>query len=401
MKLLMLVYGLIEQGAYWRAYRLGECLAQSGLDVTLLATSRQRRTGMHERLQAGMRLVETPDLFQGSLRRSGWDPWNTLNRIAWLRGRKFDLVHSFELRPTAAIPTLVLSRTRHIPWISDWGDWFGRGGSIEERPNRLVRAILRPPETYFEENVRRQASGATAICTTLRERLLQMGFQPEDILLLPNGADLEKFTPIPVSQARSKLGLDPDRPLIGYVGSIFRRDALLMAHSFDELSRQLPEAGLVIAGYCPTNLKDLVQSPDAVLQTGYTDVQTLQLTLSACDLFWLPLSDTNANRGRFPLKLTDYMALGRPIVATPVGDIRDVFSQAKIGLLAPAVPQPFAEATLSLLQNPALRAELGQQARRLAETHYRWSQLAERLLAFYLSVLKRKQPAGSPERESS
>jgi glycosyltransferase involved in cell wall biosynthesis len=393
MNILMLVYGPKEQGAYWRAFRLGRCLVQRGHRVTILATSPARRAGFQRSTEEGISLVETPDLFQGSLRRSGWDPWNALNRIAFLRkgqrlpDQRFDLLHSFEMRPTAALPALYMHRFHHIPWITDWGDWFGRGGSVEERTNPLIRAILRFPETLFEEHFRLQADGATAICTTLRDRLLQMGQTPERVLLLYNGADLENLMPMPVAEARRSLGLAPELKLVGYAGKIFPRDATLLARSFDHLHTRLPESRLVIAGYCQIDLRKLTRYPEAVIQTGVIAPLILRAYLSACDLFWLPLSDTNANRGRFPLKLTDYMALGRPIVATPVGDIPLVFAQAPIGALAPPEPEPFADQTFEMLMDAPGREELGRQARLLAEKDYQWSDQANRLLKFYEQML--------------
>ena len=48
----------------------------------------------------------------------------------------------------------------------------------------------------------------------------------------------------------------------------------------------------------------------------------------------LPLTDRAANRGRLPNKLLDYMAAGRPTVASPVGDIKTILEEHEVGLLA-------------------------------------------------------------------
>ena len=291
------------------------------------------------------------------------------------------------MRPTAALPALYLQRFHHTPWIADWGDWFGRGGSVEERPNPLTRALLRPPETLFEERLRLKADGATAICTTLRDRLLQMGQSPESLLLLYNGADLENLTPLPIAEARRLMGYNPDLQLIGYAGKIFPRDAQLLAQAFDHLHARQPATRLVVAGYCQEDLRALTRYPEAVIQTGVVPLPRLSACLSACDLLWLPLCDTNANRGRFPLKLTDYLALGRPVVATPVGDLPLVFAQAPFGVLAAPDPLAFADKTAELFANPDLRASMGRQARLLAEERYQWSDRADQLLGFYEQIL--------------
>jgi glycosyltransferase involved in cell wall biosynthesis len=384
-KILMLVFNQANQGTYWRAYHLGRYLARKGHSLTLMATARQGRSGMRVSRQQGITLVQSPDLFSGALR-SGWDPWNTLNRINWLRSQSFDLIHAFESRPTVIFPALSLKKRLKIPLVLDWADWFGRGGSVEERPNPLVRAALRPVETYFEEHYRTRAEGTTVICSLLREKALQLGVSAGSVLLLPNGADTDRFSQMEISTARKAMNIDPEARVIGYVGTIFKRDAALMAVAFDRVSEKFENLRLIIAGYCPFDLRPLVQRPESVIQTGYLDDRDLNATLAASDLFWLPLSDSNANRGRFPLKFTDYLASGRPIVATQVGDVAGIMAEERVGLTSTPEAEAFAQQTMRLLDDPGLRKELGLGARHLAETRFNWDTITERLLAFYRSL---------------
>ena len=91
-----------------------------------MVTSSTQRVGIKVSEFEGMRLVETPDLFRGPLR-SGWDPWNTINRIRWLKNERFDLVHAFESRPVVIYPALFACR-QGASFFMDWADWFGNGG---------------------------------------------------------------------------------------------------------------------------------------------------------------------------------------------------------------------------------------------------------------------------------
>jgi glycosyltransferase involved in cell wall biosynthesis len=385
MKILMLAFNQVHQGTYWRAFCLARELVRRGHQVTLMATSKQNRGKCITREEEGVELVETPDLFSGALR-SGWDPWNTLRRIAWLRGRKFDLVHAFESRPTVIFPALYI-HNQGVPLVMDWADWFGKGGSVEERPNPIVRALLRPVETFFENHYRTRAVRTTVICSALYEKAIQLGVPDETILRLPNGADINSRELYPVAEARLAVGLPPNEPVIGYVGTIFPKDAQLMVDAFEIVLRHLPSARLVIAGYCRYDVRSGVSRPENVIQTGFLDNRTLNQYLSSCDLFWLPLRDSNANRGRFPYKLTDYMALNRPVVATTVGDIPEILNNEGIGLLSPDSAQPFAECTLQLLANPGQREEMGRKARKLAETRFSWKEISVELETLYQAAL--------------
>jgi glycosyltransferase involved in cell wall biosynthesis len=331
LRILMLLYNRVGTGTYWRALHFAFSLAERGHNVTLLATSNDLRLRFRVRRENGIQIIESPDLLWGSLR-SGWDPWGTLSRICWLAKQEYDLVHAFEARPVAIFPALYLQRRRGVKLVLDWCDWFGRGGSVEERPNPLVRAILRPVETFFEDTFRSKADGTTVINTVLRQKAIELGVSPQTILLLRNGSEVETLRPHPLAQARKWAGLPAQAPIIGYIGAIFHRDAELMARAFDLIHAADPRVRLLLVGYCNVAMEQLVDAPEAVHRTGHVRYDEIAHYLSACDVCWLPLSDSGANRGRWPLKLNDYIAVGRPVVATAVGDMTAFLEQHPIGL---------------------------------------------------------------------
>lgn len=389
MRILMLVFNPVGKGTYWRALYLARGLARVGHEVTLLATSRTRRLGFVVRAddQAGVTLVETPDLLWGGLR-SGWDMWDVAARIWWLRKRPFDLIHAFESRPTVILPARYVQKRQDSVLVLDWCDWFGKGGSVEERPNKLMRGVLRPLETYFENHYRTDADGTTVINSVLRQRAVELGVAESTIFYLPNGGNLEELHPVPQAEARSQLGLTSDTLLIGYVGALFAQDARLMAQAFDRVYAQEPRARLVLAGYVNFPLESMVQVPTAILRTGPLSFSQISAYLSACDLCWLPLADSGANRGRFPLKLNDYMALGKPVVATAVGDIPQLIEKGHFGLVAPAEPEALAAQVVALLHNSHLRDEMGHRARLLTEQEFNWDDIAQRLEQYYQQLLR-------------
>ena len=382
----MICFGVTGKGTYWRAWQLARGLAKRGHAVTVMSTSRyrQRRIKTTSDSQTGVTLVETPDWLGGPLR-AGWDPLNVWARLRWGRDQHFDLVHAFESRPAVIYPALAWQR-RGAKLVMDWCDWFGRGGSVEERPNPLMRALLRPAETYFEEHFRTRATGTTVINSVLWQKAIDLGIEPESILFLPNGSDLEVFQPQDRDEARRELGWPLDWPVVGYIGAIFQRDAVLMAQAFDALRQREPQARLLLAGYCNVAMEKLVTAPEAVIRTGKLDFAEINRYLAACDVCWLPLCDSGANRGRFPLKINDYMAIGRPVVATGVGDVLDLITRGEFGVISQAEPVDLAEKVSELVRDPERGAVLGRNGRALAEREFRWDQIADRLAAFYQRV---------------
>lgn len=383
----MLNFNQIGKGTFWRASHFSRHLARRGHQVTLMAMSGQARLRLKEREFHGVRLVETPDLLPGALR-SGWDAWDTLRRLVWLRDKSFDIVHAIESRPVVLLPALA-ARRRGARLVMDWCDWLGRGGSVEERPNGLVRSLVRPVETYLEERFRTRADGTLVIVPFLRERAIALGVNPDSIAVIRNGADTSVVWPDRLT-ARRIVGLPDDATLIGYVGNIYPADARLMALAFNRVRQALPGARLVLVGYFNRSIEPLLDHPAAVIRTGWvTDEQVFQY-LAACDLCWLPLRDSGANRGRWPGKLNDYMAVGRPVVATSVGDLADLVPRYQIGLATRDDPQDFAQRTLELLADRERLEALGRAARRAAEDVFNWERMTDALEAFYRQVLERK-----------
>ena len=160
-----------------------------------------------------------------------------------------------------------------------------------------------------------------------------------------------------------------------------------MAAAFDRVRAEQPDARLLVIGYCPVDMRPLVASPKAVVQTGYVADGQINDYFNSCDICWLPFHDTNANRGRWPMKLNDYMAAGRPTVATAVGDVADLIRQEPIGLLAEVDPSSLAAQTKRLVDDPSLAAAMGARGRELAVSRFSWASLAGQLETLYTEIV--------------
>lgn len=382
-QLLMLLYNRVGKGTYWRAVGFAQALLPLGYQVTIVAVaSRQWRGFREQALAPGLSLVESPDLLPSS----GYDLWDVVNRLAWLRHRKFDLVHLFETRPVNIFPGLFVQRQQAIPLFTDWCDWFGRGGSVEERPNWLLRTALRPVETFFEEHFRPRADGTTVINRILHQKALALGVPDERLLSLPNGANVDSIQPQVKGVVRAKLGLPQDALILGYTGAMFVDDARLMAAAFNGVLAACPQARLLLIGYNNVAVEQWVNDPTAVLRTGSVTHAQLADYVAACDLGWLTLADNAANRGRFPMKVSDFMAAGCPLLVTDVGDLGWFVQQWQIGYVAKADSTAVVQTTLEAIAQPDQRHTSGQHARHIAETEFAWPVITSQLDQFYRHI---------------
>jgi glycosyltransferase involved in cell wall biosynthesis len=104
--------------------------------------------------------------------------------------------------------------------------------------------------------------------------------------------------------------------------------------------------------------------------------------LVSCDMGIMPLRDDAYSRGKCGAKLLQYMGVGIPAVASPVGANREIIEQGKTGFLA-RTESEWEETLGQLIMDASLRRELGQAGRERVEHDYALSDVAARLIGFF------------------
>ena len=389
MKILILVHNMTRKGgAYYHGLGFAKPLVRRGHEVTLMAIAPTEKWKITEKQTEGVKLVETPDWFWG-IGRTGWDPWNTLRRILWLRGKQFDIVHTVDTRPAVVIPALFARWMCGAKWVADWTDWWGRGGAASERKGWLVRTVIGPVETFFEEVPRPYADGTIAISHALFDRAKGLGIDPKTMLRLPPGSDPDTILELSVADARSKLKLDESGPIVGYLGNIYPRDAELLFDTMRALKHGNAKLMFIGGG------SEKIEVPEAlkarVIRTGHVAFNQMLEYLCACEVLALPLVDSIANRGRWPSKVNEYVAVGRPTVACGIGDVAELLANNQIGLVVRPDAAEFAARVDELLADPAAATAMGDRARQLARTSYSHAAVGEALEKFFVQTLNNHQ----------
>jgi glycosyltransferase involved in cell wall biosynthesis len=384
MKILMLNHNVVERSTFYRAFYFGRELADQGSQVTLATVSRRNVLRPKVETREGVRIIETPDLGV-SLARTGWDLWDTAWRTARFLGERFDVVHGFDCRPVVLGPCLALKTLAHTPWVTDWADWWGRGGAISQRKSWIGRVAFAPFETFLEERFRHLADHVTVTSRALEERALALGVVRERLHYLPSGANVRTIPVLDAGDCRRELSLPHGVPIACFVGFV-QYDLALAVRAFAVARRSVPEARLLLVG--PRNreaerwISELGLS-DAVHAPGTLPFARVPVPMGAADVLLLPCSNTLANRARGPIKLGDYLAAGRAVLANPAGDLVEVFQADEVGVLAPDDVEGYGTALAGLLKDRDRTTRMGQTARKVAEEKYAWKHVSGKLLEVY------------------
>ncbi len=384
MDILYLNHNVKGRSTYHRCFQFAKHLVARGHHVDLLTISPTERVRFRESNNAGVHIIETPDLLVG-MTRTGWDPYDTWRRTNFLKNRRYDLIHAFDCRPAVILPALAQRRRDGATLLTDWADWWGRGGIIDERPNKLIKLTFEGIETYFEEHFRTQADGLTVISEALHERALKLGVHPERITHISGGADIEHIQPGDRIAARRALGIPEHGPIVGFSGFV-HYDLSLLLEAFDHLARMRKDARLLLTGARSPLVQQYARRggwADRVIEAGTIDYAILPRYHACVDVFALPFTNKLANRGRWPNKIGDYLAAGRPIVSNPVGDIKELFTAYDIGYLTNETPEAFAQGLYHALGDPTSAEAKGRTARFVAERVLSWALLSVRLEEHY------------------
>jgi glycosyltransferase involved in cell wall biosynthesis len=384
MNLLLLNHNVVERSTYYRAFYFGRELADAGHTVTLATVSRRSLVRPQVELREGVRIVATPDLGVG-LARTGWDPWDTAWRTLRFLGERFDLVHGFDCRPVVLGPCLVHKSLRHTPWISDWADWWGRGGTISLRKSWIGRVAFAPLETFLEERFRHLADQVTVTSRALEARALALGLPRERVHYLPSGANVRTIPVLDAEWCRRELALPLDAPIACFVGFV-QYDLGLAVRAFAVARQRVPSARLLLVGPRHRETERWIAElglSEAVSATGALPFARVPAAMGAADVLLLPCSNHLANRARGPIKLGDYLAAGRAVLANPVGDLVDVFEADEVGVLAPDDAAGYGTALAELLGDRDRTTRMGRTARKVAEDKYAWRHVCSKLLDVY------------------
>ncbi|RMG64750.1 MAG: glycosyltransferase family 1 protein, partial [Calditrichaeota bacterium] len=229
----------------------------------------------------------------------------------------------------------------------------------------------------------------------------QRGVAPEKITVVPNGINPDRFNEAATGQLVREHWRLVDTRVIGFVGSLKNwHGTRTLVEAFAGLTGEFPEARLLIVGDGPekTVLQDLVRSlqlKEKVIFTGKIPHPQIPEFIAAMDIAVAPYVPQE-NFYFSPIKIFEYMAAGKAVVAGRIGQVEEILSHKKTGwLYPPGDVAALAEALRQLLKNPKFVQSLGQRARRQVLENYTWEGNARRVLA----EVQKLQEAQSMHRE--
>ena len=285
---------------------------------------------------------------------------------------EFDLV--YERYSLFGVAGLTLARQRGIPYVLEVR-WRANAPLVEEQ--KIHRSlVLEPLAKAIEKYLFSNADLIIAVSQGVKDYVASVA-PDSQVTILPNGVDISPYVFAHRNDdTREKTGGGNFR--VGFVGSMKPWHGVeLLLEAFHGLP---PDDGdrLVFVGEGPMT-ESIIQTSDQlglrnrVTLTGAIDHDLIPDTLMALDVLVAPCPQI-VDFYFSPIKIFEYMASGRPIVASSVGQVAEMLEHEKNALLVPpGDAAALTQALLRLKSDPELGARLAQAAQLEARANHTWT----------------------------
>lgn len=279
------------------------------------------------------------------------------------------------------------------------------GISREER--KLVKTQL-PTKSERLESVKqifferleifviRKADAVIAVTQEIRDYLINREVDKSKVWVIENGANTELFKPIKdnnvLKELKNRLHINYDEKVVLFVGNLAPWQGVeYLIHATPLIIKEIPKTKFLIVGEgaMKEKLKFLCKElgiEHSIIFTGTVPYENIPQYVNIGDICIAPKRKMKS--GYSPLKLYEYMACGKPVIATNTAGF-EILEQHNAGILVNlGYSEELSNAIIKLLRNKQLREQMGTNGRKLVASEYSWENTAKKTGDVFKKVLK-------------
>jgi len=261
------------------------------------------------------------------------------------------------------------------------------------KKNLIYEGHTFPGHYSWYQRFFKRIKGIIVVTQKIKELFTKEGLSAKKILVAPDGVDIEEFD---ISQSqrecRQKLNLPLDKKIIGYVGQLktmnMEKGIKDLISALKELKKKNPSIVLCLVGGLESDIKEYqklalkIKIEKEVLFVGQVSHSLIPYYLKSFDICLMPFPLTKHFAYYMsPLKLFEYMASKRPIVASDLPSIREILNEDNAILVQPDNLQSLAQGIEIALKKTDFSAKISKKAFEDVQK-YTWPKRARNIIKF-------------------
>jgi glycosyltransferase involved in cell wall biosynthesis len=294
---------------------------------------------------------------------------------------KVDILYVREM--VLSLTPFMLSKIFKKPMITEIN-----GDLLNEYESAGYPRFLLAAMRYVEMIICNASQALVCVTKGLRD-ILQARYQlsNEHIKVIPNGTDTDRFHPLDQTACRKHLGIDVETKVVGFVGTFVPHQGLkYLIDSSTLIMEKSPGATFLIVGDGPVR-NDIMNRVQAMgvaehfLFPGAVSQEEVAIYINAMDVCVAPFTRSRNERiGLSPLKIYDYMACGKPVVASDIKGVGDLLQENEVGIAVPPEdPTSLAIAVLLALSDQKLAIRCREKGPVIIRNNFTWQITAEKV----------------------
>jgi glycosyltransferase involved in cell wall biosynthesis len=237
-----------------------------------------------------------------------------------------------------------------------------------------------------------------AISKQMKDTLINYGINPDKIIPLPEGVEPVDELDITEIDLMRQLKSKGKRILI-YVGTMAKYRRLdFMLRAVRGVVRTVPEVHLVVLGRAPVKededwLREKAEKygiADKVTFVGWVSRSEVPAYIKGAEVGLSPFPQDVVLVNNSPIKILEYMVLGKPVVATDIPDQKTIIENSGGGISVPYNEMEFSKAIVELLGDQGMSKKMGEKGKAYVVANRSFSILADNLNTIYEKVVNRK-----------
>lgn len=238
---------------------------------------------------------------------------------------------------------------------------------------------------YINTSVAKNADGIIAVTKGIKNELIRQGVDSKKIFVVENGANVDIFKPMDANISKGILGLDKNIHYVCFVGSLAPWQGVeYLINAAPSILKEIPETKFLIIGdgQMKEELISLAEKTSVFnkfIFTGSVPYEEVPTYINASDV--CVALKSHLKSGYSTLKMYEYLACGKPIVASNEEGLGNVLEKTGSGIAVNrGSVENVSNAIIKLIKNKELRKSMGKNGRKLVLEKYTWNATVKQII---------------------